>query len=284
MSNRPVNVASVPHRSLFRYPGGKTWLVPRVRQWLLSMPRKPRRFLEPFLGGGIISLTVASEDLAYSVVMVELDDEVAAVWKAVLGSDFNWLSERIGGFDLTEESVREVLESRPESLRKKAFRAIVRNRVNRGGILAPGAGVQKSGENGKGLKSRWYPATLQKRIEGIRRASSKLTFIEGDGLEILNSYVDNGVPDSVYFIDPPYTVSGKRAGSRLYKYSEIDHERLFHIASRLRGDFLMTYDNCPEVQRLAARHRFDTLPIAMKNTHHAEMTELVISTNLDWAR
>ena len=24
----PVNVASVPHRSPFRYPGGKTWLVP----------------------------------------------------------------------------------------------------------------------------------------------------------------------------------------------------------------------------------------------------------------
>ena len=32
-----VNVASVPHRSPFRYPGGKTWLAPRVRQWLLSL-------------------------------------------------------------------------------------------------------------------------------------------------------------------------------------------------------------------------------------------------------
>ena len=97
VSNRPVNVASVPQRSLFRYPGGKTWLVPRVRQWLLSMPLKPRRFVEPFLGGGIISLTVASEDLADSVVMVELDDEVAAVWKVVLSKEANWLSERIGG-------------------------------------------------------------------------------------------------------------------------------------------------------------------------------------------
>ncbi|MXY21149.1 MAG: DNA adenine methylase [Dehalococcoidia bacterium] len=282
VSNRPVNVASVPQRSLFRYPGGKTWLVPRVRQWLMSMTQKPRCFVEPFLGGGIISLTVASEDLAESVDMVELDDEVAAVWKAVLGNDADWLSKRIGKFDLTEDSVRQVLNSQPVSLREKAFRTIVKNRVNRGGILAPGAGVQKSGENGKGLKSRWYPATLQKRIEGIRRVSHRMTFTEGDGLEILSSYVDNGTPDSVYFIDPPYTVSGKRAGSRLYKHSEIDHERLFHTASNLEGDFLMTYDNCPEVQHLATRHRFDTLPIAMKNTHHAEMTELLISSNLDW--
>ncbi len=32
-----VNVASVPQRSPFRYPGGKTWLVPRIRQWLKSL-------------------------------------------------------------------------------------------------------------------------------------------------------------------------------------------------------------------------------------------------------
>jgi hypothetical protein len=32
-----VNVSTVPHRSPFRYPGGKTWLVPRVRDWLKSI-------------------------------------------------------------------------------------------------------------------------------------------------------------------------------------------------------------------------------------------------------
>jgi DNA adenine methylase len=35
-----VNVASVPQRSPFRYPGGKTWLVPRVRRWLLDLHRR----------------------------------------------------------------------------------------------------------------------------------------------------------------------------------------------------------------------------------------------------
>jgi DNA adenine methylase len=29
-----INVASVPKRSPFRYPGGKTWLIPTVRNWL----------------------------------------------------------------------------------------------------------------------------------------------------------------------------------------------------------------------------------------------------------
>src|SRR5215218_124549 len=75
---RIVNVASVPQRSPFRYPGGKTWLVPRIRQWLLYRTPRPSEFLEPFAGGGIVSLTVAFEKLAGQVTMVELDEHLAA--------------------------------------------------------------------------------------------------------------------------------------------------------------------------------------------------------------
>jgi DNA adenine methylase len=91
-------------------------------------------------------------------------------------------------------------------------------------------------------------------------------------------------PDAVFFVDPPYTAAGKKAGSRLYKHSELDHEELFEIASALIGDFLMTYDNTEEICLLAKRYKFDTLLVAMKNTHHAKMNELLIGRNLDWAR
>src|SRR5206468_7753694 len=76
-----VNVASVPQRSPFRYPGGKTWFIPHLRDWLQSFKNRPSVFVEPFAGGGIASLTVAMEDLAERVVMAELDSNVAAVWK-----------------------------------------------------------------------------------------------------------------------------------------------------------------------------------------------------------
>jgi DNA adenine methylase len=86
----------------------------------------------------------------------------------------------------------------------------------------------------------------------------------------------------VFFIDPPYTAGGKRAGSRLYKHCEVDHERLFSECEKLMGDFLLTYDNADEVRALADRHGFDYRPVAMKNTHHAEMSELLIGRNLAW--
>jgi DNA adenine methylase len=276
-----VNVASVPQRSPFRYPGGKTWFVPRLRQWLASREHRPCEFIEPFAGGGIISLTVAFENIAEKIMMVELDADVAAVWQTILRGEAEWLADKIAVFDLTQENVQTELASCPDSLREKAFQTILRNRVNHGGILAPGSGKLKHGENGKGLASRWYPQTLKTRIINIATVADKICFVHGDGLEVLREKAAR--EDVVYFIDPPYTVAGKKAGSRLYTHNELDHEELFRVAKTLKGDFLMTYDNAQGVRDLAAKYGFETLAIPMKNTHHAEMTELLIGRDLSWA-
>ncbi len=155
-------------------------------------------------------------------------------------------------------------------------------RVHVGGILAPGVGLLKSGENGKGLRSRWYPTTLKKRIHQIIDIREHITFIPGDGMATLREYAHR--PDFTFFIDPPYTIGGKKAGSRLYTHSEVNHEELFDLTSHLLGDFIMTYDNTEDVRALAKRHNFDIQHVLMKNTNHAEMTELLISKNLEWLR
>lgn len=280
---RVVNVAEIPQRSPFRYPGGKTWLVHHLRAWLKKAENKPETFVEPFVGGGIISLTVAFEDLADHVIMVELDKDVAAVWKTILSDDNDWLSERIVEFDITPESVREELAQPPLDTKQHAFQTILRNRTNHGGILAPGSGVLKYGENGKGIKSRWYPKTLQRRIENIKRVREKITFIEGDGIELIKHHAQQKT--AVFFLDPPYTAgrNGKRAGSRLYTHCELDHEELFRVCEKIRGDLLMTYDNDGEVLQMAERHGFATKAVSMMNTHHATMNELLIGRNLSWA-
>ena len=89
---RIVNVASVKQRSPFRYPGGKTWLVPEVTLWLSRKHRHPCHFVELFAGGGIVSLTVAAEGLADHVTMIELDPDVASVWHTIFSDDAEWLA------------------------------------------------------------------------------------------------------------------------------------------------------------------------------------------------
>jgi DNA adenine methylase len=275
-----INVASVSQLSPFRYPGGKTWLVPYVRAWLRSLSFRPTLFVEPFAGGGIIGLTVAAENLAERVLLVELDQQVAAVWQTILGGEAAWLAEQIVSFDLTHENAALVFSKPPSSMREMAFQTILKNRIAHGGILAPGAGIIKEGENGKGIKSRWYPQTLKRRILGIESLRGKIEFVQGDGISVLRQHAK--LQRAAFFIDPPYTVDGKKAGKRLYAHNEIDHEALFTVTASLAGEFLMSYDNADAVAELAKKNQLTTRLVAMKNTHHAEMRELLIGRAFDW--
>jgi hypothetical protein len=135
-ADKPINVASVPQRSPFRYPGGKTWLVPYIRDWLRHKKTRPTRLIEPFAGGAIVSLTAAFERLARHVIFAEMDDGVASVWRVVLNGQAEWLAKQILKFDLTLENVTAVLEQEPAEASERAFQTIIRNRVQRGGILA----------------------------------------------------------------------------------------------------------------------------------------------------
>jgi DNA adenine methylase len=277
-TDRVVNVASVPHRSPFRYPGGKTWLVPRIRQWLRSLPSRPAFFLEPFAGGAIIGLSVVFEGLADRSVLVELDRDVAAVFLAITGGQAEELCRRIRSFEVTEPNVRAALAAEPTELVDRAFQTVLRNRMQRGGILARGATILKQGENGKGLLSRWYVETLCRRIRDIAGLGDRVRVICGDGLRVMREQADDD--GAVWFLDPPYTVAGRR----LYTHSDMDHRELFRLTARLRGDFLMTYDDNAFIRGLAAESGFDMQTVAMKNTHHAVMSELLVGHDLNWAR
>ena len=149
------------------------------------------------------------------------------------------------------------------------------NRTRRGGVLAPGAALTKNGENGNGVGSRWYPATLAKRLQDIAGFAEQISFYEGDGVRLLGLLAAN--PAARIFIDPPYTAGGKRAGSRLYAHSEIAHARIFETLAESGADFLMTYDCAPPVVELVQSHGFQCVTVQMKNGHHARIPELVIT-------
>ena len=271
-----VNVASVPMRSPFRYPGGKTWLVPCIRRWLRSRAQDVVELVEPFAGGAVVALTAVFEGFVQRATLVELDEDVASVWQVVFGGQAPALAKRIVDFELAPGNVRRALAGANGSRLDRAFATILRNRINRGGILAPGAGVVKQGENGRGLLSRWYPATLRKRLLNIHSYRHGFRIICADGIGVMEENAPR--TDVIYFIDPPYTVAGRR----LYRHSEISHERLFEVAKRLSGDFLITYDAADEIRQLALRHGMELREVLMKNTHHAKKVELLIGRDLSW--
>ena len=277
LPKKPVNVASVVQRSPFRYPGGKTWFVPYARQWLKQFDAQIE-YIEPFAGGGIVGLTCAFENLAKTVLLVEKDEDVAAVWQTMLGNHGNWLAEKVLSFELTPNNVAKELSKPAKSLRQRAFVTFLKNRLHHGGILADGAGLIKNGENGKGLRSRWYPRTLHNRIKDIIEIKDNIKFHAGDGIKVIEENLPR--TDVIFFVDPPYT----KASRRLYKYYELDHDCLFNLLSRTKGDFLLTYDEAYEIEQLANRYNFEVEKVLMKTTLHYQKFELVIGRDLKWLR
>ena len=279
---KPVNVSSVPQRSPFRYPGGKTWLVPTARRWMESLDR-PRLLLEPFAGGASIGLLGGFEDYFDHVCLVEYSPDVASVWLTALNAqDSEWLQRRILSFDLTRESAIAELNVKARSTKRLAFQTILRNRVQHGGIMAPGAGLIKGGENGKGITSRWYPETLARRIRDITERRDRFSVIQGDAFVEMQKRLDD--PGVAMFIDPPYTASKKNAGNRLYSHNALDHKLLFDLAAKSAGPVLMTYDDDTNVRRMTRQSGLVLERVAMQNTHLAKMNELLISKDLSWLR
>jgi DNA adenine methylase len=261
--------------SPFRYPGGKSWLRPRVLEWLRTLQTKPQLFLEAFGGGASVSLAVAETASAERVLIVERDPQVAAVWRTILSDNWYRLAELIQGFEISRRAVHKVLDAEPAGDLNIAFRCLLRNRVSRGGILADRAGILKRGENGRGLRSRWYPDTLTKRIEAIHELRPRLEFKQGDGVQEIRRRCESR--QLVIFADPPYTARPSDPGQRLYDFSEFDHPELFKMLANIKGRFAITYKESMPIRRLAQKYGFQTRRIPMRTAHHRRRYELFIS-------
>lgn len=210
-----------------------------------------------------------TENYAGNAVMAELDENVSVFWKAALAHP-DALCELIEQFDPTAENIRLALASQ-SCLVHRGFATLLMNRVRHGGILAEGASNISAGD-GNGITSRWYPQTLMHRIRAIKEIAHRITFCAADGLALLSEAASG--QDVVAFCDPPYA----NAGKRLYKHHRIDHAALFDILAEAQDmDFLMTYDDTPEIADMVLRHGLCAARVRMRTTGHISKHELVIT-------
>ena len=259
--------------SPFRYPGGKSELRPKIISWIRNLGFKPKFFVEPFAGGASIGLAVAELDLAESVILTELDPDVAAVWNVILNGQAKAFAAKIRTFNLTNSSARATLTTETCDRFLRAFRCLLHNRISRGGVMAPGAGILKNGENGNGIHSRWYPETLASRIERINALRHKFQFSEGDGIDVLKRFAAN--PQAVAFVDPPYVADGRGAGLRLYRYHELDYKKLFEAITNFNGPMIITFHRSEIVEREARTAGLECHTVNMHTAHTISKRQLI---------
>lgn len=265
-------------KSPFRYAGGKSWFVEIAAKWMANRPVRPKLLVEPFAGGANISLSAVCANLVDRAAFSELDRDVAAAWKSILNGHAGWLATKIRSFPIGRRKVIQHLQRKPATQHERAFLCLLRNRTARGGVIAEGAGLIRKGEDGMGVRSRWYPKTISDRIAAISSFRKKLNFFRCDGFQLIKKHKANKC--AVFFVDPPYT----KAARRLYRHWDIDHEELFRVLQQVKGDVLMTYDDTREVRHWAKAYGFQVKTISMRTTHHATKRELMISKDFGWLK
>ena len=265
-----ANVAQMPQRSPLRYPGGKTWLIPHIREWLVGADADT--IIEPFAGGATASLTAVFDGLVRRAVLYERDPDVAAFWHAVT-HHAEGLVFRINalGDKLSREYLAVLERTVSSDAVNRGFRTLVLNRTRRGGVLAAGASMPRKGEGGRGVASRWYPDTMVSRIRAIEKRAGQFLFFEGDGVAGASLLLHT--PGAAFFLDPPYPASGRR----LYTYNHVAPIRLFDMMAGCRAPFMFTCDASPENIEAAHARGFHAVTVEMKTGHHARAQEIIVT-------
>jgi len=116
------------------------------------------------------------------------------------------------------------------------------------------------------------PDTLLRHIDRAYRRLSTVTIENLDFGEFIRLY---DRPTTVFYVDPPYWGKEGYYGKGLFDRD--DFERLAAVLRRLRGRFILSLNDVPEVRRLFAWAVIEEEPVTYKFKGTKRVTELVIT-------
>ena len=111
---------SKPLLSPLRYPGSKRWLVNYIISTIKSNNLNPRLFIEPFVGGGSITLQLMQEKLVDKVILIDADPWITSFWETLF-FDTDWLVDQIDKIPITLENWISFKRGNPKDKRTQAL-------------------------------------------------------------------------------------------------------------------------------------------------------------------
>ena len=227
-------------KSIWRYVGGKGRAQDSIQPFL-NIPHKT--FREIFLGGGITYLTKYKVENNW---LNDLDNDVYHGWLSMRDNP-NELIEHMQKFTPpTLEKYYQVKEDiRENDTIWMGFRGIYLNRTSFNGMIAGGPIGGKSPEGKKYQADACWknPSDLFNRVRIIHEKLKDVKITKLDFEEIIKEPGE----DVLMFLDPVYVGKNGLYGVGM---SNDDHKRLRDLLSETEHNFLLTYNDCPEIREL----------------------------------
>ena len=257
LHNTIMNKAS----SFFRYPGGKSKLKNRIVCKLSEISSdNTLEYREPFFGGGSIGLSVFEKRQKLDKIWInDFDLGISSLWTTLINRPdllkllVQKFEPSVRMFDKYKEELTDTplpkLTSDTE-IANFGFAKLAIHQISYSG-LGTKSGGPLGGRNQKSIYKidcRWSPKYICKKIDALHQRFSKLSVRNNICTNLdFSDVIDDTTHAAIIYLDPPYF----EKGNDLYQhgFAEKDHIRLADCLKRTKHQWLLSYDDCPEIRK-----------------------------------
>lgn len=255
-----------PTRPPAPYQGGKRALARRVIERQAGIPHEA--YVEPFVGMGGVFLRRPVR--ARSEVINDLSQDVTTLFR-VLQRHYEALMDMLR-WQLTSRAEFDRLRSAaPDTLTdlERAARFLYLQRAAFGGKVA--------GRNfgvSPGLPARFDVTKLAPMLADVHERLAGVVIERLPYADLLARY---DRPNTLFYLDPPYWGCEEDYGAGTF--APADFEVLAGLLGRLRGRFLLSINDVPEIRRLFAGHAMEEVGLhySLPSGAAAKARELIIT-------
>lgn len=266
------------HYSPLRYPGGKGKLAKFIKQIIKQNNLLDGTYIEPFAGGASIGIDLLFNEYVSRIAINDIDRSIHALWYSIL----NFTDEFCSLIKQTPITVEEWLKQREllnnqdeQSELTLGFAMFFLNRTNRSGIIKGGPIGGFSQEGKWKIDARFNRIGLVERVQTIARYKDRISLYNLDAEQFIRDVISQVSGKCLIYLDPPYY----NKGNQLYVnyYDTQDHSRLAQvISSEIDQNWIVTYDNTPEISDLYSDFRQTTYSLSYSVSKRCIGSEIMV--------
>lgn len=244
------------------------------------------KFLEPFVGGGSVALTIAAEYPNTRIHINDLDLNIFTFWDLVVNGEASEIGVM---FSLLEEGATlEIFDRNRQRCNiedltraERAYLAIFFSKTTHNGMFLNGP------IGGRTQEGKKWRVDCQFKPVNMTRTFKKIRVLLKGKTEVTNltaiDFLDAFPEDTPAYLDPPYYVAGKKCYPVFMTTKE--HTSLADTLQR-RSNWLMSYDDCEEIRSLYEWAEVEDFQFRYSMSSHGSgrswknKTELLISDKL----
>lgn len=265
------------YSSPLRYPGGKSVLTRYLSQIIKKNKITNCNYVEPYAGGAGAALNLLFQEHVDEITINDADYNIFCFWYSIIKQTDSFM-KLIEKTDVTirnwKTQKKIILNNKKYSKLKVGFATFFLNRCNRSGIIngGPIGGYNQTGKWKIG--ARYNKEDMIERIERISFYRERINISNLDALYLLKMLIEKWPErNHLFFLDPPYF----EKGSNLYLnfYRKEDHKQLSNFLNKFKANWILTYDNVPQISSLYNSRRSLNYDINYSANEHTKGKEIM---------